>query len=186
MRKVIMFNLITLDGYFSGPNGDISWHQVDDEFNEYSIQQLHSCGGLIFGRVTYQLMASYWPTKQAKENDPMVAELMNSLPKYVFSNTLNTLDWNHAQLMQGEARNEVKSLKQQPGKDLYIFGSATLSATFIKNELIDEYRLMVNPIVLGSGISLFKNHGEMLKMKLISTKSFKNGNVLLDHQANGK
>jgi dihydrofolate reductase len=185
MRNAIMFNLITLDGYFAGPNGDISWHQVDNEFNEFSINQLQSAGGLIFGRVTYQLMANYWQTKQAKENDPIVAELMNTLPKFVFSKTLNELEWENSHLLRGEAAGELQALKQQSGKDLFIFGSANLSATFIKNELIDEYRIMVNPIVLGSGVPLFKNQGEMLKMKLIGSKTFRNGNILLDYLSQG-
>jgi dihydrofolate reductase len=182
MRKVIMFNLITLDGYFAGLNGDISWHQVDEEFNEYSILQLQSSGGLIFGRITYQLMANYWPTIQAKEDDPTVAELMNSLPKYVFSKTMKLVEWNNTQLLQGEAVDEMRGLKQQPGKDLFIFGSANLSQTFIQNRLIDEFRIMINPIILGDGIPLFINSGEYLKMNLINSKTFKNGNILLDYQ----
>lgn len=182
MRKVIMFNLITLDGYFAGLSGDISWHQVDEEFNEYSVQQLQTSGGLIFGRITYQLMANYWPMKQAKDDDPIVAELMNSLPKYVFSRTLKLVEWNNTQLMRGDAVEEMKVLKQQPGKDLFIFGSANLSQAFIQNRLIDEFRIMINPIILGDGTPLFINNGEYLKMKLINRKTFENGNILLDYQ----
>jgi dihydrofolate reductase len=137
-----MFNLITLDGYFAGPKGDISWHQVDEEFNKYSIQQLQTSGGLVFGRITYQLMANYWPTKQADEDDPIVAELMNSLPKYVFTRTLQRVEWNNTQMMRGEAVEEMKVLKQQPGRDLFIFGSANLSQTFIQNRLIDEFAII--------------------------------------------
>jgi dihydrofolate reductase len=182
MRKVIMFNLITLDGYFAGPKGDISWHQVDEEFNKYSIQQLQTSGGLVFGRITYQLMANYWPTKQADEDDPIVAELMNSLPKYVFTRTLQRVEWNKTQLMRGEAVEEMKVLKQQPGRDLFIFGSANLSQAFIQNRLIDEFRIMINPIILGNGMPLFTNKGKYLNMKLINSKTFKNGNILLDYQ----
>jgi dihydrofolate reductase len=187
MRKIIMFNLITLDGYFEGKNKwDIGWHQVDNEFNEFSIEQLNNAGGLIFGRVTYQGMASYWLTPTAIKNDPVVAGLMNSIPKYVFSNTLDKADWNNTQIIKGDAAVELEKLKQQPGKDLLIFGSADLSATFTRNDLIDEYRLIVNPIVLGAGNPLFKQNGGTLKLKLLNTKSFRNGNVLLYYQPDGR
>jgi dihydrofolate reductase len=182
-----MFNLITLDGYFEGTNKwDIAWHQVDDEFNEFSIDQLNKAGGLIFGRITYQGMANYWPTSNAIRDDPKVAGLMNSIPKYVFSNTLEKADWNNTQIMKGDAVVELNKLRQQNGKDLFIFGSADLSSTFTKNNLIDEYRIIVNPIVLGAGNPLFKNNGDMLKLKLLSMKPFRNGNVLLYYQPNGK
>ena len=187
MRKVIMFNLITLDGYFEGvKKWDIAWHQVDDEFNEFSIEQLGKAGGVIFGRVTYQGMASYWSTPTAIKDDPKVADLMNSITKYVFSNTLDKVEWNNTQIIKGDAVVELKKLKQQPGNDLFIFGSADLSSTFTKNNLIDEYRLIVNPIVLGAGNPLFKNNGDMLKLILLNTKPFHNGNVLLYYQPDGR
>lgn len=186
MRKAIMFNLITVDGFFEGTNQwDISWHQVDQEFNEFSIEQLGRAGGLIFGRVTYQGMASYWPTPAANQDDPVVAGLMNSIPKYVFSKTLETAEWNNSHLINSDAVAELKKLKEQPGKDLFIFGSANLSSTFIKNGLIDEFRLMVNPIVLGKGGPLFNGNLEMLKLKLLDLKTFRNGNVLLYYQPEG-
>src|SRR4030043_2399251 len=107
MRKVIMFNLITLDGYFEGPENDIGWHQVDDEVNEFSIEQLSSTDGLIFGRVTYQLMANFWPTPAGLEGEPATAKLMNSLPKYVFSKTLEKVEWKNTRLVKGEAAGDV-------------------------------------------------------------------------------
>jgi dihydrofolate reductase len=187
MRNVILFNLITLDGYFEGRNKwDIAWHQVDDEFNEFSIEQLNKAGGLIFGRVTYQGMASYWPTPTAIKNESRVAGLMNSITKYVFSNTLDKSDWNNTKIIKGDAAVELKKLKQESGKDLFIFDSADLASAFTKNRLIDEYRLIVNPIALGEGNPLFKQNGEMLKLKLLNTKSFRNGNVLLYYQPDGR
>jgi dihydrofolate reductase len=179
MRKVVMFNMISLDGFFEGLNQDIGWHQVDGEFDQFAIDQLSQAGGLIFGRLTYQLMAAYWPTPMAVENDPLVAGKMNALPKFVFSRTLDKVDWNNSQLIKGDAVTELKKLKGLPGNDMYIFGSANLSKMFIHAGLIDEYRIMVNPIVLGSGEPLFKENGGMLKMKLQETKLFGNGNVLL-------
>jgi dihydrofolate reductase len=187
MRNVIMFNLITLDGYFEGVNKwDIGWHQVDEEFNKFSIDQLAQADGLIFGRVTYEGMASYWPTPEAIKDDHEVASRMNSIRKYVFSKTLAKAEWNNTQVIKGDAVKELSRLKAEPGKDLYIFGSADLSSTFTRHNLIDEYRLMVNPVVLGKGGPLFKESESMLKLKLLNTKSFKNGNVLLYYAPEGR
>jgi dihydrofolate reductase len=185
MRNVILFNLITLDGYFEGSGNDISWHQVDDEFNEFAIEQLSSTDGLIFGRVTYQLMANFWPTSAGLNEEPAIAKLMNSLPKYVFSRTFEKVDWNNTTLLKGDAIEELVRLKQGNGKDLFIFGSADLSSTFIRYGLIDEFRLLVNPILLGSGIPLFKDDHELIKVRLLKTKTFHNGNVLLYYQTSG-
>jgi dihydrofolate reductase len=185
MRKVILFNLVTLDGFFEGPGSDISWHQVDDEFNEFAIEQLNLTDGLIFGRVTYELMANFWPTPAGLNGEPATASKMNALPKYVFSNTLEKVYWNNTRLVKGDAVVELQKLKQGSGRDLFIFGSANLSSTFIRNKLIDEYRLLLNPIVLGSGVPLFKDNGEMLKLKLLNSRLFHNGNVLLYYQPFG-
>ena len=182
MSKVILFNLITLDGFFEGPGNDISWHQVDDEFNQFAIEQLTSTDGLIFGRKTYQLMANYWPTPAGLEGEPVTASWMNSLPKYVFSKTLQQVEWNNSHLVKGEATEALKNLKQADGKDLFIFGSANLSSTFARVRLIDEYRLLLNPIVLGAGVPLFKEQAEIFKLMLVQTRVFRNGNVLLVYQ----
>src|SRR5512138_2918654 len=110
MRKVFLFNMVTLDGFFEGPNQDIGWHHVDEEFNEFAIEQLHEIGTLLFGRVTYQVMASYWPTEIAKKDDPAVAELMNSLPKVVFSKTLGKAEWDNTKLVKESIVEEVSKL----------------------------------------------------------------------------
>jgi len=182
MRKIVLFNLMTLDGFFEGPNQDINWHNVDDEFNEFAIEQLGSADALIFGRTTYQMMTSYWPTPEAIATDPVVAGWMNKLPKFVFSKTLPKADWNNTTLINGDARQELTRLKQQPGKDIFIFGSADLSETFLHYSLIDEIRVIVNPILLGSGTPLFKQHRLAIPLKLLKTKTFHNGNVLLYYQ----
>ena len=183
MRKVIMFNLITVDGFFEGANkGDIGWHQVDKDFNEFAINQLDQAGGLIFGRVTYQGMAAYWPTPTGQQDDPQVAALMNSIAKFVFTKSLDYLEWNNSQLIKGDAGEELKKIKNQPGKDLFIFGSANLSSTFTHHGLIDEYRLIVNPVVLGKGNPVFNGNKETLKFNLTDLKIFHNGNVLLYYQ----
>jgi len=160
MRKLILFNMITLDGFFAGPAGEIDWHQVDDEFNQYAIDQLQEAGGLIFGRVTYQLMASYWPTPQA----------------------LQDVEWSNTRLLKGDATEELSRLKAAPGADLFIFGSANLAAGLMKKSLIDEYRLIVNPVVIGKGIPMFQNPHLPQRFRLARTRAFRNSNVLLVYQ----
>jgi dihydrofolate reductase len=176
MRKIILFNMITLDGFFEGPGADISWHNVDEEFNEFAIEQLQNAGGLIFGRVTYQMMASYWPTA---EEDEAVAKLMNTIPKFVFSSTLETVGWGNTTLLKGDAAEEARKLKAQPGKDLFIFGSAEFASGLVQKGLVDEFRLMVNPVVINEGTPLFKGLPERLRLNLLRTRAFQNGNVLL-------
>jgi len=175
----LVFNLVTLDGYFEGLNRDISWHNVDAEFNEYAIDMLNSVDTLLFGRVTYDLMAGFWPTPDAIKNDPVVAEKMNSLPKIVFSKTLKKVEWNNTRLVKENIEEEIKNMKNQPGKDMALLGSGSIQSQLAQRGLIDEYRIMVNPIILGNGTPLFKDINERLKLKLIKTRTFRNGNVLL-------
>jgi dihydrofolate reductase len=182
MRKVIFFMLISLDGFYEGPNHDLNWHHVDEEFNEFAIAQLNKVDTLLFGRVTYEMMASYWPTSAAVTDDPIVAKKMNSLPKIVFSKTLSKVDWQNTKLINHNFVEEVLKLKQQPGKDVLILGSSDLAVTFIEDDLIDEYRIMVNPVVLGSGKTLFNGIDSKLNLKLIKTKTFNSGNFLLYYQ----
>lgn len=182
MRKVILFNLITLDGYFAGPNGEIDWHNVDEEFNQFAEEQLNTLDVILFGRVTYEMMASYWPTPSAINDDPIIANKMNSAPKIVFSKTLSGADWNNTRLIKGNIAEEIAKLKQQPGKDMAIFGSGNLASTFTNLGLIDEYRLIVVPVALGEGIPLFKDLQQKLNLKLTNSRVFKNGNVLLYYQ----
>ncbi len=182
MRKVIVFMMTTLDGYVADPNGEIDWHVVDNEFNEFAIQQLDSVDVLLFGRVTYEGMASYWPTAVATANDPEITEKMNTKSKIVFSRTLDRADWQNTRLIKGNVADEIAKLKQQPGKDLIIFGSSKLSASFVNLGLIDEFRIMVNPVVIGGGQALFAGVSEPLKLKLLNTRTFRSGNVLHYYQ----
>jgi dihydrofolate reductase len=182
MRKLIVFNLVTLDGYFSGPNGEIDWHQVDEEFFQFATEQLENIGALLFGRVTYEGMASYWPTPAAQESDPVTADQMNRIEKYVFSTTLDKADWNNTTLVKASAADEVAKLKAQPGKDLFIFGSADLASFLLKRGLVDEYRLIVVPVALGEGKTLFPDMAQPVQFSLLHTRTFRNGNVLLIYQ----
>jgi dihydrofolate reductase len=183
MPKLYSFNMVTLNGFFEGPEPwSIDWHNADAEFNDFSIEQLNTIGTILFGRKTYQGMANYWPTPAAVEADPVVAGAMNSLPKIVFSRTLQTADWNNSRLIKDNIAEEITRLKQEPGKDLALFGSANLMSTLMKLNLIDEHRVMVNPVVLGSGTSLFQGVDGRLNLKLDNARTFKSGNVLLTYQ----
>lgn len=174
--------MITLDGYFEGPNRDISWHNVDEEFNDFAIQQLNETDLLLFGRVTYELMASYWPTPSAIKNDPIVAGTMNSIAKVVFSRKLTHANWSNTRLIKDRLTEEVSTLKQQSGKDIGIFGSANLAKTLERNGLIDEYRLMLNPVVLGNGKPLFEGVSVRTELNLVRTKMFTSGKILLSYE----
>lgn len=179
MRNLVVFNLVTLDGYFAGPDGDISWHNVDAEFQEYAEKNSNSGNTLLFGRVTYELMASYWPSPDALKNDPVVAQGMNNSPKIVFSRTLNRADWTNTRLVKDDMLGEVRKLKEQSGKDLTILGSGSIVAQLAHAGLIDEYQVLLNPVVLGKGKTMFDGIKNMITLKLTRTRTFGNGNVLL-------
>ncbi len=179
MRKVIFFMLTSVDGFFEAPGHNIDWHNVDEEFNEFANEQLNSTDMLLFGRVTYEMMAGYWPTAEAKASDPEVAGAMNALQKIVVSTTLDSADWENTRLIKDNVAEEVGKLKQQAGKDIIIMGSSDLAASLAEMGLVDEFRIMVNPVVLGEGKPVFSGiHGQM-KLKLLKARTFGNGNVLL-------
>ena len=182
MRKLYSFMVVTLDGFYEGPNGEFDWPNVDQEFNEFGIEQLHDTDLLVFGRATYEGMAGYWPTPAARQDDPVVAELMNTLPKVVVSTTLASADWNNSRVVAGDVAEELTKLKQQPGKGIAIFGSPSLTVRLIELGLVDELRVLVNPIVLGGGRSLFRTTRNRLRLELLQTRTFSSGNVLLTYR----
>jgi len=179
MRKVIFFMLTSVDGFFEGAGHNIDWHNVDEEFNEFANEQLSSTDMLLFGRVTYELMASYWPTEQAKADDPEVAGAMNALPKVVVSTTLDKADWENTRLIKDNVAEEVGKLKQQAGKDMIVMGSSDLAVSLAEMGLVDEFRIMVNPVVLGAGKPVFSGIQGRMNLKLLKARTFGNGNVLL-------
>jgi dihydrofolate reductase len=182
MRRVLFQMLTSLDGYFVGPHGELDWHIVDAEFQSYAEAVLRSVDLLLFGRVTYQLMADYWPSPDALTDDPVIARLMNDTPKIVFSRTLTKADWRNTRLVNGDAAAEVARLKQQPGRDLVIFGSSDLVVSLTHAELIDEYRIFVVPVILGSGKALLHGITERLKLRLLRTKMSASGVVMLVYE----
>jgi dihydrofolate reductase len=179
VRKLLSFMVVTLDGYYEGPDGEFDWPNVDTEFYEFSISQMNDIDTLVFGRATYEGMASYWPTPAAREDDPRVADRMNTIAKVVFSGTLETADWQNSRLDKGDVAEAIRELKRQPGKDLGIFGSPTLTASLIEQGLVDELRVMVQPILLGAGKSLFESLRRRVAVQLQRTTVFSSGNVLL-------
>lgn len=181
MRKIIFFMLTSIDGYFEGPNHDLSWHNVDKEFNKFAIAQLKETDLLFFGHTTYDMMASFWPSEHAIKTDPVVAGLMNKTKKVVFSKTLKKAAWNNTTILKDVIPSKIFKLKKQKGKYISIFGSSNLALSFIKHGLIDEFRIMVNPLVLGKGTTLFNGINNKLALKLIDTKTFRNGNTLLTY-----
>ena len=185
MQKLIAFSLVTLDGYFAGSSGDISWHHIDTqdaEWNEFVVGNATAGGQLLFGRITYELMASYWPTPLAAQNDPVVAERMNHGQKVVFSKTLKQASWSNTTLVKGELAAEIRRMKKEPGKGMAILGSGSLVAQLAPEGLIDEFQIVVNPVVLGQGRTLFAGITQKLALKLTKTRTFGNGNVLLCYQ----
>jgi dihydrofolate reductase len=180
MRKVFSFMMVTVDGYYEGPNQEFDFWIVDDEFDEFSVEQLDEVDALVFGRVTYEGMAAYWPTPAAEEDDPRVAARMNSLPKVVVSRTLDKAEWANTRLVN--ATEELTALKQQPGKDIAILGSSDLTVSLLQMGLVDEVRIMVNPVVLGTGKSVFRTASERISVKLLKSRAFNSGNVLLYYQ----
>ena len=180
MRKVIVSNLVSLDGFFEGSKKELDWFVVEQEFFDFARNQLFEVDTILFGRITYEMMAGYWPN--TNDNDPVITDKMNSLPKIVFSKTLSKVEWNNSRLIRENVQEEINKLKQQEGKDMVIFGSGNLVSFLTQQGLIDEYRIILNPVILGSGNPLFKNLHDRLNLKLLKTKTLGTGVVILYYQ----
>ena len=168
MRRLIMWNLMSLDGCFEGPRPwDLQFHEHawGEELKAFSLEQGREVGALLFGRATYDGMAAHWTAATGE-----TADFMNTVPKYVFSRTLESADWNNTTLVKGDIAETVARLKEQPGKDLFVFGSAHLSAALIRHGLFDEYRIGLVPVTLGDGGRLFKPGSEPLGLELLESR----------------
>jgi dihydrofolate reductase len=182
MRKIFAFIMTTLDGYYEGPNHEFDFWVLDEEFSEFSVEQLDEVDTLLFGRVTYEGMAAYWPTPAAEQDDPRVAARMNGLSKIVVSRTLDKAEWANTRLVKHDVSAQLTELKQQPGKDIAILGSSDLTVSLLRMGLVNELRIMVNPVVLGSGRSVFRTAGERVGLRLVKSRLFSSGNVCLYYQ----
>ena len=171
---------MSLDGYFEGrKKWDLEFHNHvwGDELERLSIEQLRGADAILFGRVTYEGMAAYWPSATGE-----VANLMNAIPKFVFSHSLASADWQNTTLVPSDAPGEVAKLKKADGQDLLVFGSAELSASLMERDLFDEYRLCVVPVVLGAGTPLFKHRATERLMTLRQSRQLATGGVILQYE----
>ncbi|HZS56770.1 MAG TPA: dihydrofolate reductase family protein [Bryobacteraceae bacterium] len=184
MRRLIVFNNMTVDGYFAGPNGDINWFRDhrDIDFDAFTANDADAGLVLVFGRVTYDLMRSYWPTERALQEDPAVARRMNTLPKIVFSRTMNDTAWSNSTLLKGDVAPELARLKKQGGGDLLILGSGSVVTQCAEAGLIDNYQIVVQPIATGSGQTLFEGLTKHLELRLVETRKLGNGNVFVSYE----
>ncbi|AZN98332.1 dihydrofolate reductase [Mesorhizobium sp. M9A.F.Ca.ET.002.03.1.2] len=176
MRKLIIWNMVTVDGFFEGPDRDISWFVFEEELENYIRETQEKADTLIFGRLTYELMAAYWPSEQG-----WIADFMNKIEKVVFSRTLKSADWNNTKLFNANVAKEVSKLKTRDGGDIFVFGSADLTATLMEHGLIDEYHLGINPVILGRGTPLFKGGPNRIPLKHLETRALKSGVVILHY-----
>lgn len=185
MRKLMVFNLMSLDGYFTGENGDLRWaHRAQDpEWQDFVSGNAQQDAALVFGRVTYDMMKSYWPTPAAREQQPAVAERMNALPKIVFSRSLRTASWSNTTVVQGDPAGTIRELKNTPGADFVLMGSGTIVAQLAEAGLVDEYQFVVVPVVLGKGRTMFDGVKHAPPLAPIRSRTFKNGNLLLCYTA---
>jgi dihydrofolate reductase len=183
MRKLGVFNNVSLDGYFTDAHGDMSWaHKQDPEWQAFSAENASGGGTLMFGRVTYEMMAGFWPTPAALKSMPVVAEKMNKMPKVVFSKTLKKTSWENTEVASGDIVTRVRKLKESQGSNIVIMGSGSIVAQLTQARLIDTYQVVVVPLVLGSGRTMFDGVKDKLNLKLEKTRAFENGNVVLWYQ----
>jgi len=181
MRKLILSNFVSLDGFIEGPNQELDWHNVNDEFLDYALNMLNDADIILFGRKTYEMMAAYWPTENVVANDPLIANKMNSLEKIVFSTTLDKVEWNNSRLIKQDIVNEIQHLKQQPGKDILLLGSASIVSALMQAGLIDECRMIINPVILGGGTPFFSGIKNRINLQLAQTMTFGNATILLNY-----
>lgn len=186
MRNVIAFMHVSLDGFAAGPDGEMDFFAIDEEIYKDVADLTNTVDTALYGRTTYTMMESYWPTVPANPSSTKEeldhAHWVENVQKIVFSTTLEQVGWNNTRLVKGNIAEEVARLKQQPGTNMMIFGSPRLTHTFIRLGLIDEYRINVNPVVLGRGIPLFKDITEQIPLKLLTAKTFRSGVVGLHYR----
>jgi dihydrofolate reductase len=181
MKRIITMMSVSLDGFMEGPNRELDWHLVDEELHAHFNSELASMSAFLDGRVSFELMASYWPTAdEDPASGPLIAEfarIWREMPKLVYSTTLERADWNSV-VVRDVVAEDVEALKAEPGGDLML-GGADLVASFMRLDLIDEYRLYLHPVVLGAGKPFFPPSDVPVSLQLAETRSFGNGVVLL-------
>ena len=188
MRNIITTTWVTLDGYIAGPNGEMDWvaENYDDAMATYENEIVSQADTLLLGRVTYQSFAGSWPhvpdNPNASEGEKAYARALNAMRKIVFSRTLESVEWNNSTLRKEVVPEEIEQLKQEPGRDMLIYGGATIIQTLTNHGLIDEYQVLVHPLIVGGGKPLFQNIQHQVKLKLVNTKTHPSGVVVLSYQ----
>ena len=184
MRKLSVFNSISLDGFFVDAHNEISWaHKNDEEWTAFVGANAAGGGTLLFGRITYEMMASFWPTPMAAETMPKVAEQMNTLPKVVFSRSLKEATWQNTRLVKTDIAAEVRRMKEEPGEGMVILGSGSIVSQLTQGRLIDEYQIALCPVVLGQGRTMFEGFEGKLDLRLTEQRVFRNGTIFLRYQS---
>ncbi len=184
MKKVVVFSRVSIDGFFAGPKGEIDWFVMDPELDK-AAHELMSLDTVLFGRVTYDLFASYWPkaaaNPEAPEGERAMGKELNQMTKIVFSNSIKEVTWENSRLIRGDVAQEVRRLKQGSGLDMVIFGSGTIVQQLASEDLIDDYFLVVTPVVLGAGKSLFAGV-RRFSLEPVEAREFRSGNILLHYK----
>src|SRR5579884_2092739 len=190
MSKIITTTWISLDGFIAGPNGEMDWVIVDDEMGQYEYDAVSAADTLLLGRVTYESFSGSWPyvpdNPNASEGEKAYARMLNAMRKIVFSRTLPSVDWNNSSLLKEIQPEEIAKLKQEPGRDMLIYGSASIVQALTNHGLIDEYQVLVHPVILGGGKPLFQNIQQQLKLTLVNNKTHPSGIVVLYYQPREK
>jgi len=184
VKKLFLFMNVSLDGYFEGPGHDISWAGPSD-FDPFSSEQDQGADAVLLGHQTYLMMERYWPTPQAKAAAPKIAQFMNKTLKVAVSHKPFRPDWDNVRVISDNVIEEVRKLKEGPGKSIAIFGSNTLCVSLMPAGLIDEFQLLVHPVVLGRGTSLFQGLPAKAELTLTDTRRFRSGHVMLIYVSKG-
>lgn len=180
-----MFNMISVDGFFAGEDGNIDWHVADDEFNTFAVEFNKNVDAVLFGRTTYQLFEGFWPgalrAPETSKDDRIIAQIIEDAEKHVFSTTLESVSWNNSVLHRAFDPKFIQQLKEKEGGDIVIWGSGTICSQLAKENLIDEYVFMINPVILGKGKSLFKDLTENMQLQRKDLRQFSSGNILVTY-----
>jgi dihydrofolate reductase len=190
MRRIISFVHISLDGFVSGPNGEMNWIKVDEEIFDHVGKRIRETDTALYGRVTYEMMENYWPNAgkepDASKHDIDHSTWYNKAHKVVLSKTLKEADLTNTTVISDNLSDKINEIKQQGDKEILLFGSPTATHSLIKQNLIDGYWLFVNPVILGQGVPLFADVKEKMKLKLLTTRQFASGVTELSYIADGK